>query len=117
VSVALPAFLLGRDPTRRIVCVSYNQDLANFFGQQTRQVMQSPWYKRLHPSTMIPTRAAGNQFYTSAGGIAWRYRPVIRSPAEAETSSSYDDQIDAMSQALDYASQRGEKLIWRSYRT
>ena len=26
-SVALPAFLLGRDPTRRIICVSYSADL------------------------------------------------------------------------------------------
>jgi hypothetical protein len=68
VPVALPAFLLGRDPTRRIICVSYNQDLANFFGRQTRQVMQSDWYKRIFPSTVIPTRAAENQFYTSAGG-------------------------------------------------
>ena len=27
-SVALPAFLLGHDPTRRIICVSYSNDLA-----------------------------------------------------------------------------------------
>ena len=26
-SVALPAFLLGRDPTKRIICVSYSNDL------------------------------------------------------------------------------------------
>src|ERR1700751_1582113 len=27
-SVALPAFILGHDPTRRIICVSYSQELA-----------------------------------------------------------------------------------------
>ena len=27
-SVALPAFLLGLDPTKRIICVSYSADLA-----------------------------------------------------------------------------------------
>lgn len=69
VSVALPAYLLGRDPTRRIIVVSYNQDLANLFSRQTRQVMQSVWYRRLFPSTRIPTRAAEAQFYTSAGGF------------------------------------------------
>lgn len=69
VSVALPAYLLGRDPTRRIVVVSYNQDLANMFSRQTRQVMQSAWYRRLFPSTQIPARAAEAQFYTSAGGF------------------------------------------------
>ena len=40
-SVALPAFLLGRDPTKRIIVVSYNQDLAAQFSRQTRQVMQT----------------------------------------------------------------------------
>lgn len=69
VSVALPAFLLGRDPTRRIVVVSYNQDLATMFSRQTRQVMHSDWYRRLFPSTRIPPRAAEGQFYTSAGGF------------------------------------------------
>jgi len=69
VSVALPAFLLGRDPRKRIIVVSYNQDLAAMFGRQTRQVMQSAWYRRLFPSTVIPARAGEMQFYTSAGGF------------------------------------------------
>lgn len=68
-SVALPAFLLGRDPTQRIVVVSYNQELANFFSRQTRQVMQSKWYRALFPSTVIPARAAETAFYTTAGGF------------------------------------------------
>lgn len=38
-SVALPAFLLGRDPTHRIIVVAYNQELSNMFSRQTRQVM------------------------------------------------------------------------------
>lgn len=68
VSVALPAFLLGRDPTRKIICVSYNQDLANFLSRQTRQVMQSEWYRRLFPSTRLVGRGAEAQFTTTAGG-------------------------------------------------
>lgn len=67
-SVALPAFLLGRDPTLRVIVVCYNQELAAFFGRQTRQVMQSPWYRALFPSTRLPTRAAEGMFYTTAGG-------------------------------------------------
>ena len=68
-SVALPAFLLGRDPTKRIIVVSYNQDLAAQFSRQTRQVMQTEWYRALFPSTVIPSRAAESQFFTSAGGF------------------------------------------------
>jgi predicted phage terminase large subunit-like protein len=67
-SVALPAFLLGRDPTLRIIVVSYNQQLSDFFGRQTRQVMQSEWYRQLFPSTRLPSRAAEAMFYTTAGG-------------------------------------------------
>lgn len=67
-SVALPAFLLGRDPTLRIIVVSYNQELSAFFGRQTRQVMQSAWYRALFPSTRLPARAAEAMFYTTAGG-------------------------------------------------
>ena len=69
VSVALPAFLLGIDPTRRIIVVSYNQELSVQFSRQTRQVMQSDWYRALFPSTRIPTRASENQFFTTAGGF------------------------------------------------
>lgn len=69
VSVALPAFLLGRDPTRRIIVVSYNQDLAHTFSRDCRQVMQSEWYKRLFPSTRLLGRAAETEFATTAGGF------------------------------------------------
>lgn len=68
-SVALPAFLLGHDPTLRIIVVSYNQGLATFFSRQTRQVMQTAWYRALFPSTRIPTRAAETAFHTTAGGF------------------------------------------------
>ncbi|WP_156680877.1 phage terminase large subunit [Sphingomonas profundi] len=69
-SVALPAFVLGRDPTKRVIVVSYNQNLSNSFSRQTRQVMQTPWYRRLFPDTVIPNRAAEEQYFTSRGG--WR---------------------------------------------
>lgn len=68
VAVALPAFLLGRDPKKRIIVVSYNQELANFLGRQTRQVMQSDWYRELFPSTRLAGRPGEAKFYTTAGG-------------------------------------------------
>jgi predicted phage terminase large subunit-like protein len=69
-SVALPAFLLGRDPTLRIVVASYSQELANMLGRQTRSVMQSDWYKRLFPSTRLnPRRLAEHDFQTTRGGF------------------------------------------------
>ncbi len=69
ISVALPAFLMGRDPTRKIIVVSYNQELANDLSRQTRQVMRSSWYRRLFPSTELIGQGAVGQFYTTMGGF------------------------------------------------
>jgi len=70
VSIAFVAWLLGQNPSTRIICVSYGQDLAERFARQCRQVMQSAWYRRLFPKTQLsPTRLAANDFETTAGGF------------------------------------------------
>src|SRR5271157_38947 len=50
-SVALPAFLLGLDPTKRIICVSYSNELAVKHANDFRAVMSSAWYRRVFPKT------------------------------------------------------------------
>ncbi|HVL73945.1 MAG TPA: terminase, partial [Beijerinckiaceae bacterium] len=52
-SVGLVAWMLGRDPTARIICVSYSDDLARKHANDTRAVMDSAWYKRAFPETRI----------------------------------------------------------------
>jgi hypothetical protein len=42
-SVALPAWALGLDPTHRIICASYAQDLAVKHGNDCRLVLNSDW--------------------------------------------------------------------------
>ena len=69
-SVALVAWLLGHDPTRKIICVSYSQDLASRFSALTRQVMKSDWYQRVFPKTRIsPDKDTERYFRTTAGGF------------------------------------------------
>ncbi|MGB7407666.1 MAG: phage terminase large subunit, partial [Pontixanthobacter sp.] len=69
VSVALPAFLLGRDPRTRIIVVTYSQELSDFFGSQTLRIMQEDWYKRVFPSTRLsPRKKAAGEFQTTRGG-------------------------------------------------
>lgn len=76
-SVALPAFVLGRDPTAQIVNVSYAQDLATKHAHDTRVVMLEPWYRRAFPLTRIDkcteveltTTARGFRLATSVGGV------------------------------------------------
>jgi predicted phage terminase large subunit-like protein len=77
-SVALPAFLLGQDPTTRIICVSYSSDLANKHAIDFRAVMNSEWYRRVFPRTAVSgekdtqfetmTTARGYRYATSLGG-------------------------------------------------
>jgi predicted phage terminase large subunit-like protein len=77
-SVALPAFVLGHDPTRRIICVSYSEGLARKHANDFRAVMRSPLYRRLFPGTRISaakdtelevmTTARGFRYATSVGG-------------------------------------------------
>ena len=77
-SVALPAFLLGRDPTKRIICLSYSYDLATKHANDFRAVLSSNWYRRIFPGTKISrekdtqtetlTTARGYRLATSLGG-------------------------------------------------
>ena len=68
-SVAFPAFALGHDPSLRIVCVSYSQDLTAKHARDCRAVVESRWYQRLFPRTRIDRRKnAEAEFETTARG-------------------------------------------------
>jgi predicted phage terminase large subunit-like protein len=68
-SVAFPAFMLGHDPTRRIICVSYAEGLARKHANDCRAVMRSKLYSRLFPNTRIsPKKDTEGEFSTTAGG-------------------------------------------------
>jgi hypothetical protein len=77
-SVAFPAFVRGNDPTQRIVCASYSQDLSAKHARDFRAVVDSDWYRRLFPQARIdPNKnteaeiqltAQGYRLSTSVGG-------------------------------------------------
>ena len=77
-SVAFPAWLLGRDPTSRIVCASYSNDLAAKLARDSRRVMSGERYQDLFPQTRIAggrnteteqeTSQSGFRYATSVGG-------------------------------------------------
>jgi predicted phage terminase large subunit-like protein len=52
-SVAFPAYVLGRDPSRRLICVSYSGDLAKKHSNDFRAVLESAWYRTTFPQTRI----------------------------------------------------------------
>ena len=69
VSVAFVAFVLGHDPSAKIVCVSYGQDLANKHAMDCRTILNSSWYRRLFPNTRLSSqRRALQELITTRGG-------------------------------------------------
>jgi hypothetical protein len=76
VSVALPAWLLGHDPSLQIIVVSYSDELARKLSRDFRTVVESKWYRDLFPGmilekateTEITTTRQGCRFATSTGG-------------------------------------------------
>lgn len=76
ISIALPAWLLGHDPSTEIVCASYGQELAEKLSADCRRIMLTPWYRRLFPATRLvrqtmqhlETTRGGKRYATSVGG-------------------------------------------------
>jgi hypothetical protein len=48
-SVGFPAFLLGHNPSKRVIVVSYGSDLAIKLSNDFRTVINEAWYQRLFP--------------------------------------------------------------------
>jgi hypothetical protein len=68
-SVAFPAFVLGHDPTRRIICVSYSGDLAKKHANDFRAVVEAPWYRGLFPGTRIGQKDSESEIELTARGL------------------------------------------------
>jgi predicted phage terminase large subunit-like protein len=68
-SVMFPAWLLGRDPTKQIICASYGQDLADKHARDCLALMKSDFYRRLFPGTVLSqTKRSANEFVTTKRG-------------------------------------------------
>ena len=70
VSVALPAFLLGHDPTLRVIVASYGAELAVKLANDFRTILNSPWYKAIFPGTRISRmKNTETEVVTTRGGF------------------------------------------------
>jgi hypothetical protein len=79
VSTALPAWLLGRDPSARIICASYSEELSTKFSRDCRALLETPFYQRHFPQTRLnPKRHPRVNSRPRAGDIASPPRLVAR---------------------------------------
>ena len=67
-SVVLPAFLLAKDPTSKIICLSYSQDLASKHASDCRRLIESPFYRNLNRHVRL-TKSTESELETDKGGF------------------------------------------------
>ncbi len=60
-SVAFPAYLLGHDPTKRVICVSYGSELATKHANDCRAILAADWFRRTFPATRV-SRTKNTEF-------------------------------------------------------
>jgi len=68
-SVGWPAYLLGHNPSIKIMVVSHSMELATVLSNQFRQVVEASWYREAFPTMSgAPRKDNERTFETSAGG-------------------------------------------------
>jgi len=75
-SIALPAYILGHDPSKRVIVVSYGTDLAIKLANDFRMIVNSAWYKAMFPGMCI-SRAKNTELPRKTA-IDWRHRSMGR---------------------------------------
>jgi predicted phage terminase large subunit-like protein len=67
-SVCLAAWILARDPSAKILILSYGQELAEKIAFEIRGILQSVWFERLFKTRIATNRKKLNDFVTTDGG-------------------------------------------------
>ena len=67
-SICLPAFVLGRDPSAKIMIVTYGENLAVEIADRIRRILRAPWYQATFKTRISRDHARVSDFATTAGG-------------------------------------------------
>ncbi|MBC2667471.1 phage terminase large subunit [Novosphingobium flavum] len=68
VSVAFCAWLLGHDPTKRIICVTYSNDVAKTQAKLFNKIMRCDWFQAAFPECRPERTNKLMDWYTTSGG-------------------------------------------------
>jgi predicted phage terminase large subunit-like protein len=68
ISIAFPAWLLGHDPAKQVLSVTYAQDLSDNLARNSRTLMTSPFYEALFDTRLSRGREAVSDYETNSGG-------------------------------------------------
>jgi predicted phage terminase large subunit-like protein len=67
-AIYLPAWVLAKDPSSRIMVITYSDQLAEHITYQIRRVLQSPWFKKVFKTRVAEDRSKMSDFATTQGG-------------------------------------------------
>ncbi len=74
ISIVFPAWLLGHDPGKQILSVTYAQDFSDNLARKSRTLMTSPFYEGLFDTRLSKGREAVSDFETTEGGTRFNLR-------------------------------------------
>lgn len=64
-----PGWFIGRNAGKQIIAASYNSDLANDFGREVRNIVNSPEFSVLFTAGLAQDSKAANRWHTDEGGM------------------------------------------------
>src|SRR5947208_5954522 len=67
-SIAFPAWVLGHEPAKQILLITYAQDFSDKLARATRTLMTSPFYEGLFDTRLSKGREAVSEYETTDGG-------------------------------------------------
>lgn len=105
VTIAFTAWLLGHDPRKRIMAISYANELSVTHAAAFRSVVKSNWYRRLFPDFAIAANR-GHEIRTTEHG--YRYASSIGGSVLGRGADLIviDDPINGLEAALSAAARR-----------
>lgn len=69
-SVAFPAYVLGLDPTRRIIVISHSAELAVTLSNDFRRILDVAWYQQMFPEICTSRmKNTEQEIHTTRGGF------------------------------------------------
>lgn len=109
-AVCLPAWKLGRDPSTRIMLLSYSQTVAEASAYQVKHLMESAWYQKAFGTRIADNWARSSDFGTTRGGYLLAMSAVGSITGRGGDLIIYDDPL-----AIEDAGnlEQIEKVNWR----
>ena len=64
-----PAWYIGRNPDKQLICASYSAELATDFGREVRNIVAGAEFGALFDVTLSQDSQAADRWHTSEGGV------------------------------------------------